>query len=124
MGLTHHPEVFHLLHPLARGGERLSRKALAAIAQECAGGGMASGRSEAVSTQRCAAYAVATAAAEEPSRPYDNFSDLWTALRQALALFDADGRRPALPARQAEMDASMPLMGELPCAPWPPAQCH
>ena len=34
MGLTHHPDLFHLLRPLAMFGERFYRKALAAIARE------------------------------------------------------------------------------------------
>jgi len=34
MGLTHHPDLFHLLRPLALVGERFYRKALAAIARE------------------------------------------------------------------------------------------
>jgi len=34
MGLTHHPDLFHLLRPLARFGERFYRQALAAIAWE------------------------------------------------------------------------------------------
>jgi hypothetical protein len=34
MGLTHHPDLFHLLRPLALFGARFYRKALAAIARE------------------------------------------------------------------------------------------
>ena len=34
MGLTHHPDLFHLLRGLAAFGERFSRQALAAIARE------------------------------------------------------------------------------------------
>ena len=116
MGLTHHPDLFHLLQPLARGGERLYRKALAAIAREYARGGMESGRSEAVITKRRAAYEAAKAEAAEQIRQYDNFCYLWTALRQALALFDDQGEITALTSRQAEIDAIVQLMDELPCA--------
>ena len=45
MGLTHHPDLFHLLRPLAMCGERFSRQALAAIAWEDERGSGASGRS-------------------------------------------------------------------------------
>ena len=68
MGLTHHPDVLHRLRPLAIGGERFSRKALAAIAREDARGTLAVGRSEAVSTQRRGAEEAANAAAAEQRR--------------------------------------------------------
>ena len=56
MGLTHHPDLFHLLRPLAMFGERFYRKALAAIAWEYERGSLAIGRSEAVINKRLAAY--------------------------------------------------------------------
>jgi hypothetical protein len=87
--LTHHPDLFHLLRPLARFGERFYRKALAAMAREYEWGGMAIGRSEEVSNKRSAAYEVAKAEADAQIRRYDNFCYLWTALRYALELFDA-----------------------------------
>jgi hypothetical protein len=65
MGLMHHPAVFHLLRPLAMCGERFSRQALAAIAWEYERGGLESGRSEPVITQRMASYEAAQAAADE-----------------------------------------------------------
>ena len=55
MGLTHHPDVLHLLRPLAMCGERFSRKALAAIAREYARGSGEVGRSEEGITKRRAA---------------------------------------------------------------------
>jgi hypothetical protein len=55
MGLTHHPDVLHLLRPLAMCGERFSRKALAAIAREYARGSVEVGRSEEGITKRRAA---------------------------------------------------------------------
>jgi len=113
MGLTHHPDVFHLLRPLARWGERCYRKALAAIAREYERGGVESGRSEAVITKRRAAYEAAKAEAEAQIRRYDNFCYLWTALRQALALFDEQGVIPELTCRQAEIAAIVTLMDEL-----------
>src|SRR6266852_6965777 len=68
MGLTHHPDVFHRLRPLAMCGERFSRKALAAIAREYERGSVEVGRSEAVITKRRAAYEAAKAEAEEQIR--------------------------------------------------------
>ena len=55
MGLTHPPDVFHRLRPLAMCGERFSRKALAAIAREYERGSVKVGRSEDVITKRSAA---------------------------------------------------------------------
>src|SRR6266705_3915266 len=113
MGLTHHPDLFHLLRPLAMFGERFYRKALAAIAREYERGGMAIGRSAEVINKRSAAYEAAKAEAEVQIRRYDNFCYLWTALRQALELFDEQGEITALAFRKAEIDAIVTLMDEL-----------
>jgi len=116
MGLTHHPDLFHLLRPLAMFGERFYRKALAAIAREYERGSLEVGRSAAVITKRSAAYEAAKAEAEAQIRRYDNFCYLWTALRQALELFDEQGEITALTSRQAEIEAIVQLMDELACA--------
>ena len=116
MGLTHHPDLFHLLRPLALFGERFYRKALAAIAREYERGSVKVGRAEEVITKRSAAYEAAKAEAEEQIRRYDNFCYLWTALRQALELFDDRGEIIALTSRQAEMAAIVQLMDALACA--------
>jgi hypothetical protein len=113
MGLTHHPDLFHLLRPLALWGERFYRQALAAIAREYERGGVGSGRSEAVINKRQAAYEAAKAEAEEQIRRYDDFCYLWTALRQALELFDEQGMIPELTWRKAEIEAIVTLMDEL-----------
>jgi hypothetical protein len=113
MGLTHHPDLFHLLRPLALFGERFYRKALAAIAREYERGGVGIGRSEEVINKRSAAYEAAKAEAEEQIRRYDNFCYLWTALRQALELFDEQGAITTLAFRKAEIDAIVTLMDEL-----------
>jgi hypothetical protein len=113
MGLTHHPDLFHLLRPLAMWGERFYRQALAAIAREYERGGVGSGRSEAVINKRQAAYEAAKAEAAEQIRRYDDFCYLWTALRQALELFDEQGMIPELTWRKAEIEAIVTLMDEL-----------
>jgi hypothetical protein len=113
MGLTHHPDLFHLLRPLAMFGERFYRKALAAIAREYERGGVGVGRSEEVINKRSVAYEAAKAEAEEQVRRYDNFCYLWTALRQALELFDEQGAITALAFRKGEIDAIVTLMDEL-----------
>src|SRR6266851_3895035 len=113
MGLTHHPDLFHRLRPLAMCGERFYRKALAAIAREYERGSLEVGRSEAVITKRSAAYEAAKAEAEAQIRRYDDFCYLWTALRQALELLDEQGAITALAFRKAEIDAIVTLMDEL-----------
>jgi hypothetical protein len=113
LGLMHHPDLFHLLRPLAMWGERFYRRALAAIAREYERGSVESGRSEAVINKRSAAYEAAKAEAEEQIRRYDNFCYLWTALRQALELFDEQGMIPELTLRKAEVEAIVTLMDEL-----------
>src|SRR6266404_6565006 len=100
MGLSHHPDLFHLLRPLARFGERFSRQALAAIAWEYERGALASGRSEAVIQKRLASYEAAKATAAEKIQRYDHCCYLWTALRKALALCNDQGEINALAARQ------------------------
>jgi len=116
MGLLHHPDLFHLLRPLAMFGERFYRQALAAIAWEYERGGLESGRSEPVINKRMESYAAAKAAADEKISRYDQFCYLWAELRQALELFNSAGRIPDGASRQAEIGAILALMRELGCA--------
>jgi len=115
MGLRHHPDLFHLLRPLAMCGERFYRQALAAIAWEYERGGVGVGRSEPVINKRMASYEAAKAAADEKISRYDHFCYLWAELRKALELFDSEGRIPAGASRQAEMKAILELMRALGC---------
>jgi hypothetical protein len=111
--LKHLPDLFHLLRPLARCGERFYRQALAALAWEYARGALESGRAEAVSHKRLQSYEAAKAAAAEKIQRYDNFCYLWTGLRKALELCNEQGEISELVARQAEIGAILELMREL-----------
>ena len=115
MGLSHHPDLFHLLRPLAMFGERFYRQALAAIAWEYERGELEIGRSEAVINKRRESYEAAKAAAEEKIQRYDNFCYLWTGLRKALELCDEQGAIQELAARQAEIGTILELMRALGC---------
>ena len=115
MGLTHHPDLFHLLRPLAMFGGRFYRRALQAIAWEDERGGLEIGRSGEVINKRSAAYETARAEAEEKIRRYDNFCYLWAALREALELFDEQGEIKDLALRKAEIGAILELARELGC---------
>jgi hypothetical protein len=70
------------------------------------------GRSEAVINKRRASYAAAKAVAEEKISRYAQFCYLWAEWRQALALFDSEGRIPDGASRQAEIEAILALMHE------------
>ena len=116
MGLMHHPDLFHLLRPLAMCGDRFYRKALAAIAWEYERGGLEVGRSEPVIHKRMESYEAAKAAADEQISQYDQFCYLWAELRKALELFDSAGRLQDGASRKAEITAILELMRELGCA--------
>jgi hypothetical protein len=115
MGLLHHPDLFHLLRPLALFGERF-RQALAAIAWEYERGGLETGRSEPVINKRMASYAAAKAAADEKISRYDQFCYLWAELRKALELFNSEGSLPDGVSRQGEIETILALMRALGCA--------
>lgn len=112
-GLTHHPDLFHLLRPLALCGARFYRQAVAAIEHEYERGALALGSTAEVVARRRADYEAARVEAAEKIQRYDNFCYLWGALRRALEAFDERGELPALAARQAEMACLLELMGTL-----------
>jgi hypothetical protein len=116
MGLMHHPDLFHLLRPLAVFGERFSRQALAAIAWEYERGGLEIGRSEPVIHKRMASYEAAKAAADEKISRYDHFCYLGAELRKALELCNSEGRIQDGASRKAEIGAILALRRELGCA--------
>jgi hypothetical protein len=115
MGLMHHPDLFHLLRPLAMFGERFYRQALAAIAWEYERGGLEVGRSEPVINKRMTSYEAAKAAADEKISRYDHFCYLWAELRKALELFNSEGRIQDGAVRKGEIGAILELMRELGC---------
>ncbi len=116
MGLMPHPDLFHLLRPLAMCGDRFYRKALAAIAWEYERGGWEVGRSEPVIHKRMASYEAAKAAADEKINQYDQFYYRWAELRKALEWFDSAGRLQDGASRKAEIAVILDLMREVGCA--------
>ena len=111
--LTHHPDLFHLLHPLGVFGARFYRQALAAIEQEYERGALALGSTPAVIERRRRDYEAARRKALEKMQRYDNFCYLWGELRRVLEAFDERGALPALAARQAEIKCLLELLGTL-----------
>ncbi|HEX4945941.1 MAG TPA: hypothetical protein VFZ34_04735 [Blastocatellia bacterium] len=113
LGLTHHPDLFHLLRPLALFGARFYRQALAAIEHEYERGALALGSTPAVIERRRADYEAARVAAVAKIARYDNFGYLWGELRRLLEAFDAQGQLPDLAQRQAEIRTVLALLGTL-----------
>ena len=114
MGLSHHPDLFHLLHPLAPFAGRFERQALGAIENEYERAGVfESAKSASVIAARMAAYEAAQAVAPAAIERYDNYDYLWRELRHALELFNGQGRITSLAQRQAEIQTILALMKEL-----------
>jgi hypothetical protein len=111
--LTHHPDLFHLLRPLALFGARFYRQALAAIADEYERGTLALGSTAEVIERRRAAYEAARVEAAEKIARYDNFCYLWRELRCLLEAFDEQGQLPDLTQRQAEIRCVLELLATL-----------
>jgi hypothetical protein len=112
-GLTHHPDLFHLLHPLGVFGARFYRQALAAIEHEYERGALAVGSTLKVMARRQAEYDAARAAAAEKMRRYDDFAYLWQELRRLLEPFDEAGAPPELAHRQADIACVLELFKTL-----------
>ena len=114
MGLSHHPDLFHLLHPLAPFAGRFERQALGAIENEYERARVfESAKSASVIGTRMESYEAAQAVAQAAIERYDNYGYLWRELRKALELFDDQGRLTPLAQRQAEIGASLALRQEL-----------
>ena len=114
MGLTHHPDLFHLLRGLARLGTRLYRKAIAAIKLEYARAAVIeSSKTEGTFNKRLQMYETAKVEADKAISRYDDFCYLWKELRVALELFDKEGRIIEISFRKAQIKAVLDLMGEL-----------
>jgi hypothetical protein len=114
MGLTHHPDLFHLLQLLSGFEGRFYRQALKAISLEYERARVfESAKSARVIEERMRAYERAKAKAQKAIERFDNFSYLWRELRAALELFDSQGRLKPGAAREAEIKAILELMSQL-----------
>jgi hypothetical protein len=114
MGLTHHPDLFHLLQLLSGFEGRFYRQALKAISLEYERARVfESAKSARVIAERMQAYERAKAKAQKAIERFDNFSYLWRELRAALELFDSQGRLKPSAAREAEIKAILELMSQL-----------
>ncbi|MBF0103640.1 MAG: hypothetical protein HQK77_22300 [Desulfobacterales bacterium] len=114
MGLSHHPDLFHLLQNLSGIGTRLYRKALSAIEREYDRSRVfESGKTETVLQKRLSEYESAQSAADQHISRYDNFCYLWRELRMELEVFDMNGNIQMLSLRQEKINIIIELMHEL-----------
>lgn len=92
MGITHHPDLFHLLQPIASFLSRFEHKAYSAISEEEKRKIVfENAKSEQVLQEKLYLYEKAQVSSELAITLYDNFSYLWQELKQAFDLFDKQG---------------------------------
>lgn len=114
LGLSHHPDLFHLVRPLARLVARWERQAYAAIEkEEKRRQAFEKAKSEETLNKRLEPYERAQAEAAEAIQRYDQMFYLWQLLRQALDLFDAEGQLKDPSKTREEVQIILDLMGDL-----------
>lgn len=92
LGITHHPDLFHLLQPLAKYLSRFEHKAYGAISEEENRRLVfENAKSEQVLIEKLELYEKAQVSAELAITCYDNFNYLWQQLKQVFDLFDSEG---------------------------------
>lgn len=92
MGITHHPDLFHLLQPLAKYLSRFEHKAYCAISEEENRYLVfENAKSEQVLKEKLHLYEKAQVNAQLAITLYDNFSYLWQQLKLAFDIFDEQG---------------------------------
>lgn len=92
LGITHHPDLFHLLQPIASYLSRFEQKAYATISEEENRRLVFdNAKSEQVLIEKLHLYEIAKLNADLAIALYDNFHFLWQELKQAFDLFDLEG---------------------------------
>ena len=93
LGITHHPDLFHLLQIIAMFVFRFERQAYAAIGEEDEREKVFnSAKSERVLSEKLLLYESAKSAVEAAIRLYDDFNYLWQELKAVFDLFDKQGK--------------------------------
>jgi hypothetical protein len=116
MGLTHHPDLFHLLQGIAIFISRFEKQAYAAIEAESQRLQVfENAKSERVLGEKLALYEQAQFEATTAIELFDNFDYLWQQLKASFDLFDRQGNFKD-PARNfADLLAVIELMKKLNC---------
>lgn len=92
LGITHHPDLFHILQPIAIFLSRFEQKAYCAISEEEKRLLVFdNGKTEQVLKEKLYLYEKAKVNCDLAIALYDNFSYLWQHLKLAFDLFDLDG---------------------------------
>lgn len=116
MGITHHPDLFHLLQGIALFVSRFEKQAYAAIGEEAERMKVFdSAKSERVLNEKLALYEQARVNVEAAIRLYDSFDYLWQQLKTSFDLFDREGNFQDLQRNLANLLAIIELMKKLNC---------
>ncbi len=116
MGITHHPDLFHLLQPIASYLSRFEQKAYSAIAQEEERFKVFdNAKSEQVLKEKLHLYEKAELNARLAITLYDNFSYLWQQLKSTFDLFDKEGNFIDPQAKYQELLTILSLLNCLTC---------
>lgn len=114
--ITHHPDLFHLLHPIAVFVSRFERQAYSAIEKEYQRKKVfENAKSEEVLHKKLDLYEKAKAIAEKAIEQYDDFCYLWQQLRMAFDLFDSQGNFKDPQKNLEEVLTILDLMRSLNC---------
>lgn len=116
LGITHHPDLFHLLQGIALFVSRFEKQAYAAIGEEAERMKVFdSAKSERVLNEKLALYEQARVEAETAIRLYDSFDYLWQQLKSSFDLFDREGKFKDPDSNSANLLAIIELMKKLNC---------
>ena len=117
LGITHHPDLFHLTQGIALFVSRFEKQAYAAIAEETERMKVFdSAKSERVLNEKLVLYEQAQVEAEATIRLYDSFDYLWQQFKTSFDLFDREGNFKDPERNLANLLAIMELMKKLNCA--------
>lgn len=116
MGLTHHPDLFHLLQGIAIFISRFEKQAYAAIGEEAARLKVfENAKSARVLREKLALYEQAQFEAATAIALFDDFDYLWQQLKTSFELFDRQGNFKDPAANLADLLAIIELMKKLNC---------
>jgi hypothetical protein len=116
MGLTHHPDLFHLLQGIAIFISRFEKQAYAAIGEEAERLKVfENAKSERVLREKLALYEQAQFEAATAIALFDNFDYLWQQLKASFDLFDRQGNFKDPASNLTELLAIIELMKKLNC---------
>ena len=116
LGVTHHPDLFHLLQGIAMFVARFERQAYAAIEQADERRKVFdNAKSSRVLRKKLKLYQRAQLDSERAIKLFDDFDYLWQQLKTSFDLFDRDGNFNDPARNWADLSAIIALMKQLNC---------